>query len=72
MPLQPDLRRYWVPIAGFLWGTCMALAGVITRVMDYTAMLIAFSFRPFVVLALPGFLLSAIWLLARLGKQFPH
>ena len=72
MPLQPDLRRYWVPIAGFLWGACMTLAGVITRIMDFTNMLMSVSMRPFVVLALPGFLLSAIWLLGRLGKQFPH
>ena len=69
MPLQPDLRRYWVPIAGFFWGACMTLAGVITGIMDFTTMLVSFPVLPFVVLALPGFLLGAGWLLLKAARH---
>ncbi len=70
MPMQPDFRRLWVPIAGFFWGACMTLAGLVARVMDYTTLVVSFPMGIFVVLALPGFLLGAVWLLAHKGPHF--
>jgi hypothetical protein len=64
---QPDLRRYWVPISAFLWTACMALAGVVTRIMDITS-LVTFPLGTFVVLALPGFVVGAAWFVVRLFR----
>ena len=66
--MRPNFRGYWVPIAGLLWGVCMSLAAIIARVQDFSLPFAAFPLRIFVLLAMPGFLVSAAWLLARLGK----
>lgn len=48
----------------------MTLAGLVARVMDYSTLLISFPMGIFVVLALPGFLLGAAWLLLHKGPHF--
>jgi len=62
-------RGYGVPIAGVLWGVCMGLAALISRIQGFTLPLAIFPMRMFALLAIPGFLVSAAWLLVRLAKQ---
>jgi hypothetical protein len=67
MSPRPDFRRYRVPCAGLFWGVCMTLAALIGRVQDW-------AFHPsaplslYFLLALPGYLVAAGWLLIRLVR----
>ena len=67
MSPRPDLRRYLVPCVGLLWGLCMTLAAVIGRVQDWGIPL-STPMRYYFLLALPGYLVAAIWALIRLVR----
>jgi flagellar biosynthesis protein FliQ len=68
MPPRPNFRQYLVPVIGLLWGLCMSLAGLISQVQDMTSQFSRFPFVPYMLLALPGFLAAAGWLLVRIVK----
>lgn len=66
MSPRPDLRRYWVPFTGLFWGLCLTLAAFIGRVQDWAFPLA--PLRSYFLLALPGYLLAAGWLIFRLVR----
>ena len=68
MPPRPNYRQYVVPVVGLLWGTCMTLAALISRVQDLTFQSNPYSLRSYVLLGLPGFIMAAGWLVFRLVK----
>ena len=68
MAPRPNFRQYVVPVVGLLWGSCMTLAALISRVQDLTFQSNPYSLRSYWLLGLPGFIMAAGWLVFRLVK----